>query len=240
MAHEGGGGGGSAANQEGIVTGAYPVASSVGGGLRRSRPPAALLPRRRPAARRSPALPFRRRGTASRGRQAVTESYARVAENTFVRASQEPLATFSIDVDTASYSNVRRFLNHEPAPARRRGSDRGARQLLHLRLRAVRQAAIRLAPAWKSRMRRGIQRTASCASASKAREHRREAAADQQSGVPDRRVGIDEHAAEAAAGEERTEAARRSARRKRHGLDRRLRRQQRTRAADDERRAQGV
>jgi Ca-activated chloride channel family protein len=45
-----------------------------------------------------------------------TESYARVPENTFVRASQEPLATFSIDVDTASYSNVRRFLNQNRLP----------------------------------------------------------------------------------------------------------------------------
>jgi Ca-activated chloride channel homolog len=45
-----------------------------------------------------------------------TESYARVAENSFVRVSQEPLATFSIDVDTASYSNVRRFLNMNQLP----------------------------------------------------------------------------------------------------------------------------
>jgi Ca-activated chloride channel family protein len=45
-----------------------------------------------------------------------TETYARVSENPFVRASQEPLATFSIDVDTASYSNVRRFLNQNQLP----------------------------------------------------------------------------------------------------------------------------
>src|SRR5688572_8755405 len=45
-----------------------------------------------------------------------TESYARTGENPFVRASQEPLATFSIDVDTASYSNVRRFLNQNQLP----------------------------------------------------------------------------------------------------------------------------
>jgi Ca-activated chloride channel family protein len=45
-----------------------------------------------------------------------TESYASVAENTFIRASQEPLATFSIDVDTASYSNVRRFLSQNQLP----------------------------------------------------------------------------------------------------------------------------
>jgi Ca-activated chloride channel family protein len=45
-----------------------------------------------------------------------TESYARVAENAFVRVTQQPLATFSIDVDTASYSNVRRFLNQGQRP----------------------------------------------------------------------------------------------------------------------------
>jgi Ca-activated chloride channel family protein len=45
-----------------------------------------------------------------------TESYASVAENMFIRASQEPLATFSIDVDTASYSNVRRFLSQNQLP----------------------------------------------------------------------------------------------------------------------------
>jgi hypothetical protein len=47
---------------------------------------------------------------------ASNESYATVGENTFVRARQEPLATFSIDVDTASYSNVRRFLNQNQLP----------------------------------------------------------------------------------------------------------------------------
>jgi Ca-activated chloride channel homolog len=45
-----------------------------------------------------------------------TESYARVSENPFVRVRQEPLATFSIDVDTASYSNVRRFLTQNQLP----------------------------------------------------------------------------------------------------------------------------
>ncbi len=40
-----------------------------------------------------------------------TEAYAAVRENEFVTAKDNPLSTFSIDVDTASYSNVRRFLN---------------------------------------------------------------------------------------------------------------------------------
>ncbi len=40
-----------------------------------------------------------------------TERYAHVAENGFVPVASKPLSTFSIDVDTASYSNVRRLLN---------------------------------------------------------------------------------------------------------------------------------
>ena len=44
------------------------------------------------------------------------EEYKQIAENSFIRASEEPLSTFSIDVDTASYSNVRRFLNNGMLP----------------------------------------------------------------------------------------------------------------------------
>ncbi len=39
-----------------------------------------------------------------------TEEYDRIYENDFLEAIKNPLSTFSIDVDTASYSNVRRFL----------------------------------------------------------------------------------------------------------------------------------
>ncbi len=39
-----------------------------------------------------------------------TESYSYIAENTFRAARDAPLSTFSIDVDRASYSNVRRFI----------------------------------------------------------------------------------------------------------------------------------
>ena len=38
------------------------------------------------------------------------ESYAGVEENGFLNVRTRPLSTFSIDVDTASYANVRRFL----------------------------------------------------------------------------------------------------------------------------------
>lgn len=40
-----------------------------------------------------------------------TERYDRINDNAFLAVAHHPLSTFSIDVDTASYSNVRRFLN---------------------------------------------------------------------------------------------------------------------------------
>ena len=45
-----------------------------------------------------------------------TETYDRIYENSFLEASKKPLSTFSIDVDTASYSNMRRFLNQGQLP----------------------------------------------------------------------------------------------------------------------------
>jgi Ca-activated chloride channel family protein len=48
-----------------------------------------------------------------------TEAYDAVTDNAFLAAGENPLSTFSIDVDTASYSNVRRFLtqnNQLPPP----------------------------------------------------------------------------------------------------------------------------
>lgn len=45
-----------------------------------------------------------------------TERYDVIEENGFRSASTEPLSTFSVDVDTASYSNVRRFLSSNQRP----------------------------------------------------------------------------------------------------------------------------
>lgn len=39
-----------------------------------------------------------------------TESYSYQGENDFLAASENPLSTFAVDVDTASYANVRRFI----------------------------------------------------------------------------------------------------------------------------------
>ena len=45
-----------------------------------------------------------------------TESYSHLDENPFLDVAHAPLSTFSIDVDTASYSNTRRFLKDGQLP----------------------------------------------------------------------------------------------------------------------------
>jgi Ca-activated chloride channel homolog len=45
-----------------------------------------------------------------------TEEYARIQDHAFLDASKNPLSTFSIDVDNASYSNLRRFLHQGQLP----------------------------------------------------------------------------------------------------------------------------
>ena len=45
-----------------------------------------------------------------------TEEYAAVTENGFRKVATDPLSTFSADVDTASYCNLRRMLNDDYAP----------------------------------------------------------------------------------------------------------------------------
>ena len=45
-----------------------------------------------------------------------TEEYGRIQENGFKSVADAPLSTFSIDVDPASYSNMRRFINRGELP----------------------------------------------------------------------------------------------------------------------------
>jgi len=47
-----------------------------------------------------------------------TEAYDVIVENPFLEAERDPLSTFSIDVDTASYANMRRFLGQGQLPPR--------------------------------------------------------------------------------------------------------------------------
>jgi Ca-activated chloride channel family protein len=63
------------------------------------------------AAQSSPPYYYEPRPVPSQG-----ESYATIKENGFHNAQKEPLSTFSIDVDAASYANVRRFLQQGQLP----------------------------------------------------------------------------------------------------------------------------
>jgi Ca-activated chloride channel family protein len=56
--------------------------------------------------------------TLREGRDAVStaEDYAKLGDNPFASPLHEPLSTFSIDVDTAAYSNMRRFLTQGSWP----------------------------------------------------------------------------------------------------------------------------
>jgi Ca-activated chloride channel family protein len=53
-----------------------------------------------------------------RSPQFNTENYTRIEGQDFLETSSNPLSTFSIDVDTASYSNIRRFLQSNTLPPR--------------------------------------------------------------------------------------------------------------------------
>ncbi|MCX7002030.1 MAG: von Willebrand factor type A domain-containing protein [bacterium] len=45
-----------------------------------------------------------------------TEDYSRIYENEFLEARNNPLSTFSIDVDSAAYANIRRFITQQMRP----------------------------------------------------------------------------------------------------------------------------
>ena len=47
-----------------------------------------------------------------------TEAYSYIRDNDFLRVLDNPLSTFSVDVDTASYANVRRIFEHGSPPPR--------------------------------------------------------------------------------------------------------------------------
>lgn len=49
-------------------------------------------------------------------RERNTESYKKVPENDFMSVHTNPLSTISVDVDRASYSNIRRFINQGQMP----------------------------------------------------------------------------------------------------------------------------
>ncbi len=48
--------------------------------------------------------------------ETINESYDEIVENEFENVLYEPLSTFSVDVDKASYSNIRRYLDNDQLP----------------------------------------------------------------------------------------------------------------------------
>ena len=66
----------------------------------------------------APAMVNQRSRTAAEARplRTDTERYQKQPENPVKAVAQEPVSTFSIDVDTGSYANVRRFLNNGRLP----------------------------------------------------------------------------------------------------------------------------
>jgi len=54
--------------------------------------------------------------TKSKNPKANTEEYSSFVENEYILAKKEAFSTFSIDVDRASYANVRRFIDQSPKP----------------------------------------------------------------------------------------------------------------------------
>jgi Ca-activated chloride channel homolog len=82
---------------------------------RRSRRPG-YHPGKRPVPRRPVGKPLSDFDKKRNNKNFNTESYDRLYENPFERVTQAPLSTFSIDVDTAAYSNMRRFLKRNKLP----------------------------------------------------------------------------------------------------------------------------
>jgi Ca-activated chloride channel family protein len=54
--------------------------------------------------------------TAALPPEANTEAYDHIVDNAFQLTAREPLSTFSVDVDTASYANIRRLLRQNTLP----------------------------------------------------------------------------------------------------------------------------
>ncbi len=66
-----------------------------------------------PAPTHLPSGPLNRSGA---GEPTDTERYADITPNAVIAASEQPVSTFSVDVDTGAYSNVRRFLAQGQMP----------------------------------------------------------------------------------------------------------------------------
>ena len=102
-----------------------------------------------------------------------TEAYNTVDEHRFVAAVSNPLSTFSIDVDAASYSNVRRFLSQGQLPPATPCASRSWSTTSPTHYPDRPRASTRSPSSPRSAVRRGTRRTGWCASACRAAACRR-------------------------------------------------------------------
>ncbi len=167
-----------------------------------------------------------------------TEAYARIYDNAFLAVARNPLSTFSIDVDTASYANVRRFLKAGQLPPP--DAVRIEELINYFRFDYPSPGGRRTLLGDDQRGRLPLEAGA------QARAHRpagppdrRRDDASAQPGLPPRRLGVDERAREAAAAPVVDGPAGRSAHRPRPGRDRGVRRRVRSRAPAHGGRPQG-
>jgi Ca-activated chloride channel family protein len=91
------------------------IAAGVAGGVYTARAEALAVVAPPPVPAAAPAPPGSPPPSSLSASAAVAldrfDRFNRFGENPFLAANEQPLATFSVDVDTASYANVRRFLN---------------------------------------------------------------------------------------------------------------------------------
>jgi Ca-activated chloride channel family protein len=90
------------------VAGSRMKSAAVGGLM---QPLAVIAP-----APMSAAMPMQAQGYRQVALTANTENYAKHGDNPVQRTAESPVSTFSIDVDTGSYANVRRMLNEGQRP----------------------------------------------------------------------------------------------------------------------------
>jgi Ca-activated chloride channel family protein len=111
---------GAAAASAPVPAASAPAEGRRNGPPRRRVPPGAVagraVPDAAPAEPPAPEPAARARALERVLQESTNEAYGALVDNPFTRASDEPLSTFSIDVDTASYANVRRFITAGSLP----------------------------------------------------------------------------------------------------------------------------
>ena len=164
------------------------------------------------------------------------ERYARITDNAFLSVAAEPLSTFSVDVDRASFANVRRFIEqqHRLPPKDAVRIEELINYFPYAYANPVGEhpiavhSDVAVAP-WNPSHRARAHRHSGEA-------HCRREDTAEQSRLPARRLGIDVAAEQAAARQTVDRPARRSSSRARPCRDRGLRRRGGTRTSADPRR----